>query len=92
MTERLSLSNVTISIPFDPVEQWVWALLLVYPRKPNMNKDDARTTPALVHPRALIAPGSKETYKVIIAEQLCGSQERTDVQRPGHAATLPARA
>ena len=69
------------------MEQWVWAVLLVYPRKVNMNKADTRTTPALVHPRALIAPGSKETHKVIITEQLCGSQERTDVQRPGHAAT-----
>ena len=74
------------------MEQWVWALLLVYPRKANMNKADTRITPALVHPRALIAPGSKETHKVIITEQVCGSQERTDVQRPGHAATLPTRA
>lgn len=57
-----------------------------------MNQDDARPAPAPVHPRALIAPGSKETHKVVIAEQLCGSEERTDVQRPGHAATLPTRA
>lgn len=35
-----------------------------------MNKDEAGTTPALVLPRALIAPGSKETHKVIITEQL----------------------